>query len=76
MISVQSKRRKLENIRKDFPNAQIIDVTSKGDMPMVKFSPFYPVGDIPVPFSEGVFAESVEGVWQGLKVFADRAIAL
>ncbi len=71
MITVQSKRRKLENIRKDFPNAQIIDVTSKGDMPMVKFSPFYPVGDIPVPFSEGVFAESVEGVWQGLKVFAE-----
>ncbi len=71
MISVKSKRRKLENICKDFPNAQIIDVTSKGDMPMVKFSPFYPVGNIPVPFSEGVFAESVEGVWQGLKVFAE-----
>lgn len=36
---------------------------------MVKFSPFYPVGGIPIPFSDNAFSESVEGVWQGLKVF-------
>lgn len=41
---------------------------------MVKFSPFYPVGDIPIPFSDNEFAESVEGVWQGLKVFADHDV--
>jgi len=35
----------------------------------VKLSPFYPHGGIPVPFSGGVTAECVEGVWQGLKVF-------
>jgi len=29
----------------------------------------FPVGEIPIPFSEGEFAESVEGIWQGLKVF-------
>lgn len=69
MIIIQSKLRKLANIANDFPNAHIVDVTSKADMPMVKFSPFYPIGGIPVPFSDGVFAESVEGIWQGLKVF-------
>lgn len=69
MIHVQNRRRKIENIKKDYPDAIIIDVTSKGDLPMVKFSPFYPVGEIPIPFSKGQFSESVEGIWQGLKVF-------
>lgn len=41
---------------------------------MVKFSPFYPIGGVPIPFSEGNFAESVEGVWQGLKVFKDHDV--
>jgi hypothetical protein len=36
---------------------------------MCKLSPFYPHGGIPVPFSEGVTSMSVEGIWQGLKVF-------
>ena len=69
MIVVESKRRKVENILKKYNDAEIIDVTSKGSLPYVKFSPFYPIGNIPVPFSENVFATSVEGVWQGLKVF-------
>ncbi|MFW5553142.1 MAG: DUF6939 family protein, partial [Prevotella pectinovora] len=36
---------------------------------LVKLSPFYPHGGIPVPFSEGYTAMCVEGIWQGLKVF-------
>ena len=74
MILVQNRRRKIENIEKDFPNAVIIDVTSKGKLPMLKFSPFYPVGGIPIPFSENKHAESVEGIWQGLKVFETHDI--
>jgi len=74
MIIVQSKRRKIESIKKEFPEASIVDVTSKGSLSMVKFSPFYPIGNIPVPFSENVFAESVEGIWQGLKVFKNEDI--
>ncbi len=73
IIEVQSKRRKIENIEKDFPNCVIVDVTSKGSLPMVKFSPFYPIGNIPIPFSDG-YSESVEGVWQGLKVFENSDI--
>ena len=43
-------------------------MTSKASEPRVKFSPFYPHGNIPIPFSENS-AESVEGIWQRLKVF-------
>ena len=47
----------------------MIDVTSKGPDPWVKFSPFYPHYDIPVPFWEGKTAACVEAIWQALKVF-------
>ena len=53
---------------------QIIDVTSKGPDPWVRFSPFYPHGGIPVPFSPGEVAASVEGIWQGLKVFENADV--
>jgi hypothetical protein len=51
-------------------SAPLLDVTSRGPEPWVRFSPFYPHGGIPVPFSPGVFSHTVEGIWQGLKVFA------
>ena len=69
MITVRNKRCSQEKLLKDFPGAIIIDVTSKGEGEWQKLSPFYPHGGIPVPFSEGVTSMSVEGVWQGLKVF-------
>lgn len=68
-IFICSKRKKLETISKEHPGAEIIDVTSKAEHPWVKFSPFYPHGNIPIPFSEGHYSYSVEGLWQGLKVF-------
>lgn len=76
MLYVESKRNKLENIRKRYPNSKIIDVTSKGKQPFVKLSPFYPIGNIPVPFFRGEYSESVEGVWQALKVFEEKDIDL
>jgi hypothetical protein len=69
MIYVESKRKSLATIRSNHPSAVIIDVTSRGEEPWVRVSPFYPHGGIPVPFSDSVFSASVEGVWQGLKVF-------
>lgn len=45
-------------------------------MPYIKFSPFYPHGNIPVPLSPGHTAASVEGIWQGLKVFQSAGIDL
>ena len=74
MIIIESKRKKLENILKKYPDALIVDVTSKATDGLVKLSPFYPHGDIPVPFSQGYTATCVEAVWQGLKVFEDEDV--
>lgn len=68
-IFLASKRLGEASLLKRFPGAKVLDVTSNGPDPWVRFSPFFPHGDIPVPFSEGVTGASVEGIWQGLKVF-------
>ena len=73
-IIVESHRRKRASIEKAWPGALIADVTSKGEEPWVRFSPFWPHAGIPVPNSPGVFAQSVEGLWQGLKVFEKEDI--
>lgn len=69
MIIIESKRKKRETILKKYPGAIIADVTSAAKDGLVKLSPFYPHGGIPVPFSEGYTATCVEAIWQGLKVF-------
>ncbi|MBP3789440.1 MAG: hypothetical protein J6I52_07450 [Prevotella sp.] len=69
MIIIESKRKKPSTILKQYPNAILADVTSGAMDGLVKLSPFYPHGGIPVPFSEGYTATCVEAVWQGLKVF-------
>lgn len=74
MIIIQNKRKKLENILKAYPDAIICDVTSRAKDGLVKLSPFYPHGGIPVPFSEGWTATCVEAIWQGLKVFVSADI--
>lgn len=74
MIIIESKRKKIENILQLYPDAVIADVTSNAKDGLVKLSPFYPHGGIPIPFSDGMIAECVEGIWQGLKVFEDEGI--
>ena len=69
MIIIESKRKKLQTILKKYPGAIPADVTSAATDGLVKLSPFYPHGGIPVPFSEGFTATCVEAIWQGLKVF-------
>ncbi len=69
MILIANKRTKPETLLKSHPDAILADVTSKAKDGLVKLSPFYPHGGIPVPFSEGYTAACVEAVWQGLKVF-------
>lgn len=69
MIIIESKRKKPETIIKQYPDAILADVTSSAKDGLVKLSPFYPHGGIPVPFSEGYTATCVEAIWQGLKVF-------
>jgi len=77
MIQIVSKRgncsKKFEKLRAD--GWIIIDVTSKSDDPTFrKFSPMHPHGGIPVIGWEGEISETVEGIWQGLKVFENEGI--
>lgn len=74
MIIVASKRSKTANILKKYPDAIIADVTSQAKDGLIRLSPFYPHGGIPVPFSDGYTAACVEGIWQGLKVFEGEDI--
>jgi hypothetical protein len=79
MIYIANKKTKEENIRKKYPNALIIDVSSKGEQPWVQLSPFYPHGKIPIPsykkdIEAQYFSQTVEGIWQGLKVFEGEDI--
>ena len=78
MIIIESKRKKAEIILKKYPDAILADVTSQAKDALIKLSPFYPHGGIPVPFSDGYSATCVEAIWQGLKVFegADVDISL
>lgn len=74
MIIIESKKKKTENILKKYPDAVLCDVTSKAKDSLIRLSPFYPHGGIPVPFSEGYMATCVEAIWQGLKVFENSDI--
>jgi hypothetical protein len=69
-IHVASRRR--TTLHRDFADALILDVTSRASEPWVRLSPFYPHGGIPVPGHPGRTSQSVEGVWQALKVFASE----
>lgn len=70
MIYVENRRKKKENIIKCYPDAAILDVTSNSDSKYSQWlSPFFPHGNIPIPFTDGMTAACVEGIWQGLKVF-------
>jgi hypothetical protein len=46
----------------------VIDVSSYADPPFCTFSPMWVHGGIPVPGMSGTTSDSVEGIWQGLKV--------
>jgi len=74
MIIIESKRRKPENILKKYPGAILADVTSHATDALIKLSPFYPHGGIPVPYTEDMTATCVEAIWQGLKVFENISV--
>ena len=45
-VVVESRRKARSSIEWLWPGALILDVTSRGDEPWVRFSPFYPHGGI------------------------------
>src|SRR5262249_9189174 len=52
--------------------AMIYDVSSYADFPFCTLSPMWVHGGIPVPGWPGVASDTVEGIWQGLKVIRGR----
>lgn len=76
MIIVENKKKGLEKLKKEYPNAYILDITSSSPYRYGQLlSPFYPHRNIPIPGeSGGMTAYSVEGIWQGLKVFENAGI--
>ncbi|MEM6768842.1 MAG: hypothetical protein AAF655_28145 [Bacteroidota bacterium] len=76
MILVEHKRRSEALLKEKYPKAHILDVTSKATNGLIKLSPFYPHGGIPIPYSSDQTAMSVEGIWQGLKVFEGADVDL
>ena len=50
----------------------VIDVSSYADFPWRTFSPMWVHGGIPVPGRPGTLSDTVEGIWQGLKVIRGK----
>jgi hypothetical protein len=73
---IKNRHTTMASLQKKFLGAELVDITSKGPPPWVRFSPFFAHGNIPVPFSPGQVGASVEGIWQGLKVFEHEGVDL
>lgn len=69
MITIDSNQIELKSLQKKYQNAIIADVTYTAKDYLVQLSPLYPHGGIPVPNSGCTTANSVEAIWQGLKIF-------
>lgn len=52
----------------------LIDMSLHSTKRTPYFSPYFPWGNIPVPFSNGMRAQSVMSIWEGLKVFEFKGI--
>jgi hypothetical protein len=74
MIYIHNVKKSRIRLSKEYDNSIVIDVSSQSEMPYIKLSPFFPHGEIPVPFSKGITSQTVEGIWQGLKVFENHDI--
>ncbi|HVL15749.1 MAG TPA: hypothetical protein VM529_24470 [Gemmata sp.] len=54
------------------PGSVVIDVSSYAPEPYCTLSPMWVHGGVPVPGMSGQTSDTVEGVWQGLKVIRGR----
>lgn len=60
-------------LREQVPKDAIVyDVSSYAEHPYCKLSPFWPHGNIPIPGMPGKTSDSVEGIWQGLKLIHNK----
>lgn len=74
-IVIVGKRQKKKQERLCKENWLVIDVTSSSDDHVFKkLAPSFPHGGILVPGAPNIVSESIEGVWQGLKVFENEGV--
>jgi hypothetical protein len=60
-------------LRDQLPAGVVVyDVSTYGEHPFCTLSPMWPHGGIPVPGMPGTTSDSVEGIWQGLKVMGGK----
>jgi hypothetical protein len=60
-------------LREQVPaGAVVYDVSSYAEYPLCTLSPMWSHGGIPVPGMPGTTSDSVEGIWQGLKVIGGK----
>jgi hypothetical protein len=59
--------------RPNLPNGSVVyDVSSYGDPPYCTLSPMWVHGGIPIPGSPSQTSDTVEGIWQGLKIIRGK----
>jgi hypothetical protein len=59
--------------RENLPKGSVVyDVSSYGEEPCCTLSPMWVHGGIPIPGMEGKTSDTVEGIWQGLKVIRGK----
>ena len=77
-IFIAHRKRQAKSLLEEFGAVPVFDVTFAGQDPLFStLSPMYPHGDLPVPFTEGqLSANSLEAIWQGLKVFEHEGARL
>ena len=77
-IFIANRKRQAKSLLEEFGAVPVFDVTFAGQDPLFStLSPMYPHGDLPVPFTEGqLSANSLEAIWQGLKVFEHEGARL
>lgn len=79
-LATFTTRRKVQALAKALPFARFYDTSTHApyatDFNYVinasEFSPFIPYGNIPIPKKPGCLSDSVEGIWQGLKVIQEK----
>ncbi len=65
-----TNKQNLNLFKNRYGDCHVVNVTSiSEDGRWVRFSPFFPHSNIPVPMSIDQTSESVEGIWQGTKNF-------
>src|SRR5436190_188452 len=59
--------------RDNVPRGSVVyDVSSYADFPYCTLSPMWEHGSIPVPGTPGATSDTVEGIWQGLKMIRGK----